>query len=164
MLNEIIRPFTSKWHPLSEAHLVRKPLKRGVAEWETTQWGGAGGPLHVAFRQELGDVRDKLRQCVFLFARVAGTEEFGSLVEEDASRSGGPGGWVLADSSEPPSDLKKLTKGVRKHMTGDRVQLTNCVRPYAVRGTFRLANVHDARAIDEAAGEMPPLPTPATQS
>ncbi len=69
VLNQIVRPFTAKWHRLS--------LKGEFKNAEQC----------AAFRQELEGFQGKLREYTRMLANLAGVEDLTSL--EEASRSGG---------------------------------------------------------------------------
>lgn len=61
ILNQVIRPFTAKWHRLSEA-------------------GAFGDSAHcLAFRNELRDLQEELREYTRMLGRIAEVEDLSEL-------------------------------------------------------------------------------------
>ncbi len=78
VLNEVLRPFLSKWHPLLDSHEERRPAGMAKAEWER-QW-----PLHDECREALKEMRVKVRQYIEALGQAAGTREFAAMIKADA--------------------------------------------------------------------------------
>jgi len=64
VLNQIVRPFTAKWHRLSQQGAFEDPEKKSE------------------FRKELGDVQLELRKYTKMLAHMAGVEDLTSLEDE----------------------------------------------------------------------------------
>lgn len=75
VLNRGLRPFLAKWHPLLQAHEAQRPTGRSPKEHEQ-QWSEAG-----KLREELEQLRQKLKQYADALAEIAGVAE--SLEESD---------------------------------------------------------------------------------
>ena len=56
LLNDVLRPFLSRWHPRLQEYEATRPDGVGVATWERA-WGGPTGTLHHAFRADLRRLR-----------------------------------------------------------------------------------------------------------
>ncbi len=117
VLNEILRPFTTKWHPVLEAHAAACPDGTGAADWERNGIRKDGGPQydHRGFRRDLAIVQARLRDYIFELSRAAGTNEFGSTVLADVRRMSGVGRAVRAsiDVSAAPLNGKARHRMVR---------------------------------------------------
>ena len=64
ILNQVVRPFTSKWHPLSISGVFDDPKER------------------EKFRKELDSLQVKLRKYTKMLADMAGVEDLTSLEDE----------------------------------------------------------------------------------
>ena len=64
VLNQIVRPFTAKWHRLSQQGAFEDPEKKSE------------------FRKELGDVQLELRKYAKMLADMAGVEDLTSLEDK----------------------------------------------------------------------------------
>ncbi|MFX1487154.1 MAG: hypothetical protein ACFFBS_08700 [Promethearchaeota archaeon] len=64
VLNQIVRPFTAKWHRFSQQGTFEDPEKKSE------------------FRKELGDVQLELRKYAKMLADMAGVEDLTSLEDE----------------------------------------------------------------------------------
>ena len=64
VLNQIVRPFTAKWHCLSQQGAFEDPKKKSE------------------FRKELGDVELELRKYAKMLADMAGVEDLTSLEDK----------------------------------------------------------------------------------
>lgn len=64
VLNQIIRPFTAKWHRLSQQQAFEDPEKK------------------CEFRKELGNMQLELRKYARMLADMAGVEDLTSLEDE----------------------------------------------------------------------------------
>jgi hypothetical protein len=68
MLNVVLRPLLTKWHPMLVKYEATRPVKKSVAEHEA-QWAEA-----TAFRRELEQTRQKLVQYANALADVCGVQ------------------------------------------------------------------------------------------
>jgi hypothetical protein len=64
ILNQIIRPFTAKWHHLSQQGAFNDPPKR------------------AQFREELNSIQIELRKYARMLADMAGVEDLTSIEDE----------------------------------------------------------------------------------
>lgn len=63
ILNQVIRPFTARWHKLSEEGAFQDPEQRSL------------------FRKELAELQINLRNYMGMLAEIAGIEEISSMLE-----------------------------------------------------------------------------------
>jgi hypothetical protein len=78
VLNEVLRPFLSTWHPLLDAHEESRPDGVAKVDWER-QWS-----RHDECRAALKDMRVKVRQYIEALGEAAGTQEFAATIKADA--------------------------------------------------------------------------------
>ncbi len=69
VLNNALRPFLAKWHPLLQAWEARRPAGVSPKEHEVN-W-----PEERPLREELAALRDGLEQYANALAKIAGVEE-----------------------------------------------------------------------------------------
>ena len=74
VLNDIIRPVLSKWHPALEAHEAAKPSTLGKGEWERA-WDD-----NAECRESLNQVRRSVRSYIDTLGRIAGTPDIADAV------------------------------------------------------------------------------------
>lgn len=68
VLNKVLRPLLSRWHPLLQAHEVTRPANLAPSEHERS-W-----PHHDELRQQIETARRELLDYADLLARVAGIQ------------------------------------------------------------------------------------------
>ena len=69
VLNKLLRPFLSKWHPQLSAHEASRPANVSQLQHERN-WNDQ----HQKFREELRELARRLRQYAALLAEAAGIE------------------------------------------------------------------------------------------
>lgn len=75
ILNTVLRPLLSTWHPALTACEAERPVDVGAVQWER-QWSQA-----PELRQALNDVRQVLRNYIDVLGEAAGTVEFAHAVD-----------------------------------------------------------------------------------
>ena len=66
VLNEVLRPFLSRWHPALAAHESQRPAAQSPVDSER-QW-----KHHAEFRAALAELREKLDDYATALAKIAG--------------------------------------------------------------------------------------------
>lgn len=74
ILNGVLRPLLSKWHPALTAYEAGRPPDVGAVQWEQ-QWD-----LAPDLRQALNDARQVLRNYIEVLGEAADTTEFARAV------------------------------------------------------------------------------------
>ena len=78
ILNDVLRPFLSSWHPALDTHEKLRPASSSAAAWER-EWD-----RHVELRADLKALRSKIRAFVDVLGEAAGTQQFAASVQQSA--------------------------------------------------------------------------------
>ncbi len=114
ILNDVLRPFLSRWHPLLQEHESNCPPSTAASAWER-EWGSPPGVLHQAFRAELHRVRQTMRQYIFVLGRAAGATEFAATAFTDSVRGAGTDAAHVYAQASPSAETSEVEP--REHMT-----------------------------------------------
>ena len=109
VLNEVIRPVTSKWHPQLQSHeqqLAAHGEGRSAIEWER-EW-----PQHQACRDDLNALRAQIRSYMDSLALIAGTPALTDLVVPVAHSAPIPP-ITLATAATAPAGAQPRAEMVR---------------------------------------------------
>lgn len=109
VLNEVIRPVTSKWHPELQSHeqqLATHGEGRTAVEWER-MW-----PQHTACRNDLNALRSQIRSYMDSLAQIAGTPALTDLVVPIAA-SAPIAPVALTAAATPPAGAEPRREMVR---------------------------------------------------
>ena len=82
LLNDVLRPFLSRWHPRLQEHEATNREGVGRATWERG-WGGPTGPLHHAFRADLRALRTTTREYIYVLGLAARASDFAGTLHDD---------------------------------------------------------------------------------
>lgn len=124
VLNDILRPVMSKWHPALEAHEAGRPGTTGKADWE------AAWPDNADCRRDLTAVRRSIRSYIDTLAAIAGTPDLADAAMSLAPAMPAPrsrGQQPIPDRFSPRSHMVRWVSvfegtwvGIQKLRSGHR--------------------------------------------
>jgi hypothetical protein len=80
ILNRVLRPFLTKWHPILEEYESKRPVNMSIKEYED-KWA-----LKSQMRSELEEVREILVKFSHYLAIIAGVPPLDEAIEENGTR------------------------------------------------------------------------------
>lgn len=106
LLNDVLRPFLTRWHPVLDDDA--KSIEVGQADDEAIR-------LHDAFRSDLHAVRSKVREYVFVLGRASGATHFAAEIDTAVKSAAAQESQVFATVEAAP--ITTLLGQPRRHMT-----------------------------------------------